>query len=73
MERTRKCYRRTDGWTDRQMAISIIPHPLRGGGLIVAVSRKGKKKKKQYLNTNECLYGYSEKIKDDVLKPKNIK
>ena len=39
MERTRKCYGRTDGradrWTGGQMkAISIIPHPLRGGGLI---------------------------------------
>ena len=43
MERTRKCYDRTDGWMDRQTdrwmdgqtkAISIIPHPLRGGGLI---------------------------------------
>ena len=34
MERTRKCYGRTDGRTDGQTkAISIIPHPLRGGGL----------------------------------------
>ena len=38
MERTRKCYGRTDGRTDGQTkAISIIPHPLRGGGLISKV------------------------------------
>ena len=31
MERTRKCYGRTDGRTDGQTkAISIIPDPLRG-------------------------------------------
>ena len=40
MEQTKKCYRRTDGWTDgrtdrQTKAISIIPHLLRGGGLII--------------------------------------
>ena len=35
MERTGKCYGRTDGRTDGQTkAISIIPHPLHGWGLI---------------------------------------
>ena len=35
MERARKCYGRTDRQTDGQAkAISIIPHPLCGGGLI---------------------------------------
>ena len=41
MEQTRKCYGRTDGWTEgidrwtdaQTKAISIIPHPLHSGGL----------------------------------------
>ena len=41
MERTRKCYGRTDGRTDGQTkAISIIPHPLRGEGLINILGTK---------------------------------
>ena len=52
MERTRKCYGRTDGWTDGQTngqtdrqtdgqakAISIIPNLLRWGGLIISSQR----------------------------------
>ena len=48
MERTRKCHRRTDGRTDGQTkAITIIPHPLRRGGL--TTSRQTDKYKQELL------------------------
>ena len=51
MVRTRKCYRRTDGQTEGQTkAISIIPSPLRGGGLTMS------KEKQKIINGNLFLW-----------------